>query len=68
MKQIYRTRIHGQTLESRNLRDLLARAVLEKRQMDRKMIVFNSLRSGMVRSTGNLSAVEASSGSFQKAG
>lgn len=35
MDQIYRITVHGKTLESRNLRSLLARAVSEKRSMDR---------------------------------
>ncbi len=35
--QIYRVTIRGRNLESRNLRDLLARAVSEKRSMDRKL-------------------------------
>ena len=35
MKQIFRVSIHGRTLESRNLQRLLARAVAEKRNMDR---------------------------------
>jgi len=35
MNEIYRVKIHGKTLESRNLRVLLARAVSEKRNMDR---------------------------------
>jgi hypothetical protein len=68
MSQIYRTKIHGQIFESRNLQDLLARAVLEKRQMDRKMLVLGGLRSGMARCSGRLSSVDAPSGSYQKAG
>ncbi len=32
---IYRVTIHGRTFESRDLRQLLARAVSEKRNMDR---------------------------------
>ena len=37
MKDIYRVTIHGMTLESRNLRRLLARAVSEKRNMDQRL-------------------------------
>jgi hypothetical protein len=37
MKDIYQVRICGRTFESRNLRQLLARAVLEKRSMDRML-------------------------------
>jgi hypothetical protein len=36
MQQIYQVTIHGKTLESRDLRKLLSRAVLEKRMMDRR--------------------------------
>jgi hypothetical protein len=35
MKGIYHTTIHGRILESRDLKELLARAVIEKRNMDR---------------------------------
>jgi hypothetical protein len=35
--QIYRVTVRGRKLESRNLRDLLARAVAEKRSMDLKL-------------------------------
>ncbi len=34
MKELYRVTIHGQVLESGNLRQLLSRAVAEKRCMD----------------------------------
>jgi len=37
MKEIYEVRICGRTFESRNLRQLLARAVSEKRNMDRML-------------------------------
>ncbi len=37
MPEIYRVCIHGKTLESRDLRKLLARAVEEKRNMDRAL-------------------------------
>jgi hypothetical protein len=36
MGKVYYVNIKGRTLESRNLRELLARAVSEKRDMDRK--------------------------------
>jgi hypothetical protein len=68
MKEIYRTTIHGQILESRNLRKLLARAVSEKREMDRKMRIFSSLRSGMVQSRGSLPTVPLCTGNLEKAG
>jgi hypothetical protein len=35
MKRIYSVMIKGRTLESRDLRELLARAVTEKRKLDR---------------------------------
>jgi hypothetical protein len=39
MSSIYQVKIHGRTLESRNLRQLLARAVSEKRSMDHRIRV-----------------------------
>jgi hypothetical protein len=36
MNKIYHVIIRGKTLESRDLRELLARAVLAKRNLDRK--------------------------------
>ncbi len=36
MRNIYRVTIHGRVLESRDLRQLLARAVSEKRGMDQR--------------------------------
>ncbi len=37
MMEIYRVKIYGRIFESRNLRQLLAAAVTEKRNMDRKL-------------------------------
>ena len=37
---IYRTKVRGKTLESRDLKKLLARAVAEKRTMDRRLSYF----------------------------
>ena len=37
MRDIYRVTIHGRTLESRDLRQLLARAVSEKRGMEQRL-------------------------------
>jgi hypothetical protein len=37
MRNLYRVTIHGMTLESCNLKQLLARAVSEKRNMDRRL-------------------------------
>ncbi len=44
MKQIYRTTINGRVLESDSLHELLARAVVEKLALSRKMKVASSLR------------------------
>ncbi len=38
MNKIYYVIIKGKTLESKNLRELLARAVSEKRNQDRKFV------------------------------
>ncbi len=47
--QIYRVTIRGRKLESRNLRDLLARAVSEKRSIDRRLrICPGAGRSGLM--------------------
>jgi hypothetical protein len=40
MRMIYRIKVRGKTLESRDLRKLLARAVAEKRTMDRRLSYF----------------------------
>lgn len=45
MKQIYRTTIQGQILESDSLRDLLARAVSQMREMKRRMKVASGPRA-----------------------
>jgi hypothetical protein len=39
MREIYQVTIHGRKLESRDLRQLLARAVLEKRTLDARLRV-----------------------------
>jgi hypothetical protein len=50
--QIYRVTIRGRKLESRNLRELLARAVSEKRNMDRKLrSCMRERRSSLLPST-----------------
>jgi len=41
MNKIYSVVIKGKTLESRNLRELLARAVCTKRDLDRKLSLQN---------------------------
>jgi hypothetical protein len=49
VREIYRVTIHGRTLESADVRKLLARAVAEKRNMDR--ILRAQLRSPSVPDT-----------------
>ncbi len=44
MKDIYQITIYGRILESRDLRQLLARAVREKRSMDQKLRTTSSAR------------------------
>jgi hypothetical protein len=44
MKKIYYVNISGRTLESRDLKELLARAVVQKRISDRKFIIQNLSR------------------------
>jgi hypothetical protein len=43
MNGIYTVTIHGKILESSNLRQLLARAVREKRSMDARLHIFARL-------------------------
>ena len=45
MKSIYQVTIHGRTLEGRDLKQLLARAVSEKRNMDRSMRYYPGARA-----------------------
>lgn len=40
MSMVYRIKVRGKVLESRDLRKLLARAVAEKRSMDRRLGCF----------------------------
>lgn len=37
MKEVYQVTIHGRKLESRDLRQLLARAVREKKNLDQRL-------------------------------
>ena len=60
MKKIYYISIKGKTLESRNLRELLARAVAQKRMADRACMLQN-LSRGQASSM-NSSAVCMASG------
>jgi len=51
MGKVYYVMIKGRTLESRNLKELLARAVSEKRNMDRKFRVQARPRSTIVENS-----------------
>jgi hypothetical protein len=53
MHRIYQVTIHGRTLESRDLRKLLARAVSEKRVMD------DRLRKNVLPRTASAAAPQA---------
>ncbi|MDM7997305.1 MAG: hypothetical protein QUT30_16670 [Acidobacteriota bacterium] len=44
MKKVYSVIIKGRTLESRDLKELLARAVAQKRRTDRQFILQNLSR------------------------
>ena len=44
MKKVYSVIIKGRTLESRDLKELLARAVAQKRISDRKLLLHNLSR------------------------
>lgn len=48
MNQIYRVTIHGRVLESKNLKQLLSRAVAEKRDMDTRCRVVRRDRASWV--------------------
>lgn len=48
MTEIYRVTIHGKVLESRNLKQLLSRAVAEKRDMDTRCRVVQRDRASWV--------------------
>lgn len=48
MRDIYHVTIHGRVLESRDLRQLLARAVREKRSMDQKLHAASSARISLL--------------------
>ncbi len=54
MKDIYRVTIHGMTLESRNLRQLLKRAVSEKRNMDQRLRFLPPVRPLLLSGLGNV--------------
>lgn len=50
MSEMYRTTIHGQVLESWNLKELLSQAVSVKREMDRRVKIVSALTSPMISS------------------
>jgi hypothetical protein len=54
MNHIYRVTIQGRTFESRDLRRLLARAVHEKRSLDRRYRVFAGAWAQRAPSLGNM--------------
>lgn len=58
MRAIYRVTIHGRTLESGDLQKLLARAVQEKRNMDR--ILQSQSRLRLRNSTATVTAQQLS--------
>ena len=43
MREVYQVTIHGRKLESCDLRQLLARAVREKKNLDRKLRISSSV-------------------------
>lgn len=45
MKEIYQVTIHGRKMESCDLRQLLARAVREKKSLDRRLRISSSVVS-----------------------
>ncbi len=51
MNGIYQVTVRGRKLESRDLRKLLARAVAEKRNMDQRLRLFASLKTGAIAGT-----------------
>jgi hypothetical protein len=64
MNRVYSVIIKGRTLESRDVRELLARAVARKRETDRKFMLQNLSRgkSSVVAGSGSLAA--AGNGTF----
>jgi len=53
MNGIYQVTVRGRKLESRDLRKLLARAVVEKRNMDQRLRLFSPLQGGSISGTGS---------------
>jgi hypothetical protein len=51
MSAIYQVTVHGRKLESRDLRKLLARAVAEKRTMDRRLRLWASAPYGIMNAS-----------------
>ncbi len=64
MNEIYRVTIHGKVLESRNLKQLLSRAVAEKRDMDTRCRIVRRDRASWV--PGLLGLQVAESGACQQ--
>ncbi len=55
MNKVYYVNIKGRTLESRNLKELLARAVAQKRISDRRSMLQNLSRGQAAAATGSCS-------------
>ena len=53
MGAIYQVTVHGRKLESCDLRKLLARAVAEKRTMDRRLRLWESAPYGIIPASTN---------------
>jgi len=53
MNKIYYVIIKGKTLESRNLKELLARAVTEKRNQDRKFVSESRFHASGLETSGS---------------
>lgn len=51
MKKVYSVIIKGRTLESRDLKELLARAVAQKRKTDRQFLLQNLSRGQSARNS-----------------
>jgi hypothetical protein len=68
MKEIYRITIRGKILESRDLRKLLAMAVTEKREIDRRLEISSACRASLIGSPRLLPVVTAKISGLEQAG
>jgi hypothetical protein len=62
MNEIYRVIVRGQVLESSDLRKLMARAVADKRAMDRRFRLFLDEHSRPLASPGDGGRLQTASG------